>query len=345
MSESAAARPAPQREFWVSSGHQLTRRNDTGGLIVTDELLTTWLARPELAPPPEACPAERALHARLMADPRGAVSPADIAAMADEDARENWTFMVTLRDRLVAAPTVEAAYVRIVREGLRLPVLFLNQLAHLILRNALDGCNDPYVLRGGEVLFRAQRAAYREGTLLLADEEIVEAFEAEKGASPLNAMLGKDAVADLDVMDDVNAWTYWSRSDAHTMVMPLGSNPKARAGLAAALEAWVRHLLDVRVSVTPQADIHDRDWRWFVGLDQDATAFGNALWKGKTVEAEARERVIALFRLDFADPRDARADLGKRPVYLILAMTPDRKVYMKPQNLLVGLPLAQGRGV
>jgi Family of unknown function (DUF6352) len=345
MTEAQAARPVPQREFWVSSGHQLTRRGDNGGLIVTDELLTACLARPELVPPAEACAAERALHGRLMANPRAPVAPADIAAIADADARENWTFMLVLRDRLAAAPTVEAAYMRIVREGVRLPVLFLNQLAHLILRNALDGCADPYVLRGGELLFRAQRASYREGTLLLADDEIVEAFEAEKGTSPLNAMLGKDAVADLDIMDDINAWTYWSRSDAHSMVMALGSNPKARAGLAAAIEAWVRHLLDVRVSVTPQADIQDRDWRWFVGLDQDATAFGNALWKGKVVEAEARERVIALFRLDFADPRDAKADLGKRPVYLILAMTPDRKVYMKPQNLLAGLPLADGRGV
>jgi hypothetical protein len=334
---------AGTREFWVSSGHHLTRRAETGGLLVTDELLTVWLARPELVPPADACDAEKTLHARLMADPRVPVAHADIAALADADARENWALMIALRDRLVAAPTVEAAYARIVREGVRLPILFLNQLVHLILRNALDGCADPWVLRAAELFFRAQRAAYRDGSLLLADDEIVEAHEAERGASPLHAMLGKDVAADLDVMDDGNAWTYWSRSDAHTMVLPLGSNPKARAGLAAAIEAWVRHMLDVRVSVTPQADVSDRDWRWFVGLDQEGTATGNALWDGKPVEAEARERVIALFRLDFADPRDARADLAKRPVYLILAMNPDRKVYMKPQNLIVGLPLAAGR--
>ncbi|HEY8578656.1 MAG TPA: DUF6352 family protein, partial [Beijerinckiaceae bacterium] len=57
------------REFWVSSGHHLSRRLPNGELAVTPELLTAWLARPELAPPDEACDAERALHAALLADP------------------------------------------------------------------------------------------------------------------------------------------------------------------------------------------------------------------------------------------------------------------------------------
>ena len=66
------------REFWVSSGHHLTRRTPGGGLEVSDELLLAYLARPELKPPPEACAAERALHAALMADPRRAVEAAEI---------------------------------------------------------------------------------------------------------------------------------------------------------------------------------------------------------------------------------------------------------------------------
>ena len=32
-------------------------------------------------------------------------------------------------------------------------------------------------------------------------------------------------------------------------------------------------------------------------------------------------------------------DTRGEPVYLILAMTPDRKLRMKPQNLLTGLPI------
>ena len=49
------------REFWVSSGHHLTRRTEGGGLLVTDELLLAYLARPELVPPEEACDRERAV--------------------------------------------------------------------------------------------------------------------------------------------------------------------------------------------------------------------------------------------------------------------------------------------
>lgn len=64
--------------------------------------------------------------------------------MADADARENWTMMLAFRDRLTAARSVEAAYLDLVRGGLNgTPPIFLNQLAHLILRNALDGCDDP----------------------------------------------------------------------------------------------------------------------------------------------------------------------------------------------------------
>ena len=58
------------REFWVSSGHHLTRRTEGGGLAVTDELILAYLARPELLPPPQASAAERSLHAALLAAPR-----------------------------------------------------------------------------------------------------------------------------------------------------------------------------------------------------------------------------------------------------------------------------------
>ena len=39
------------REFWVASGHHLTRRADHGGLVATPELIMAYLARPELMPP------------------------------------------------------------------------------------------------------------------------------------------------------------------------------------------------------------------------------------------------------------------------------------------------------
>jgi len=331
------------REFWVASGHHLTRRADHGGLVATPELIMAYLARPELMPPAEACEAERNLHASLLADPLRPVSSADIAALADADARENWTFMMAFRDRLVAAPSLEAVYVTLARKGAGdLPPIFLSQLCHLILRNALEGCDDPYTLRAAELFYRSQLATVHDGALLLADAEVI---EAEQGAqqdmhsSPLTAMLQPKAFGEMDVMDDENAWTYWSRSDAHTMVMNIGGNPKARAGLCRVIERWVAHLLGVAVKVETVASIEDRDWRWFIGLDSEGTRIGNALWNGDTLNGNAAERIVALMRLDIEDTRLVDERVGTRPVYLILAMGADKVVRVKPQNLLTGLPI------
>jgi len=328
------------REFWVSSGHQLTRRAPDGRLAVTDELLAAYLARPELVPPPEACAAERALHRSLLLAPRRPVSSQDIATLADADARENWATALAFRDRLLAAGTVEGAYLDLVRNGPgATPPVFLDQLVHLILRNALDECEDPYLLRAAELFFRRQRAGFQDGATLLADDEALETRDAVFD-SPLTAMLGGDPVSGLDVLTAENAWTYWSRSDAFTMALNIGSDPRARAALAEVIALWVRHLLGVQTGVAPLPRVEDRDWRWFVGLDAEATRIGNALWRGEPLGEDARSRILALFALRFADPRPVEARLGDRPVYLLLAMTPDRLVRIKPQNLIAGLPVA-----
>jgi hypothetical protein len=337
------------REFWVASGHHLTRRADHGGLVATPELIMAYLARPELMPPDDACEAERNLHAGLLADPLRPVSRADIAALADADARENWTFMMAFRDRLIAAPSLEAVYVTLARKGAGdLPPIFLSQLCHLILRNALEGCDDPYTLRAAELFYRSQLATVHEGALLLADAEVIEAQQGtqhDMHSSPLTAMLQPKAFGEMDVMDDDNAWTYWSRSDAHAMVMNIGGNPKARAGLCRVIERWVSHLLGVAVNVETVASIEDRDWRWFIGLDSEGTGIGNALWNGDAVDGHAAERIVALMRLDIEDARLVDERVGKRPVYLILAMGTDKVVRLKPQNLVAGLPLASTANV
>src|SRR4051795_8495644 len=196
------------REFWVASGHHLTRRGDHGGLVATPELIMAYLARPELMPPADACEAERNLHASLLADPLRPVSKADIAALADADARENWGFMIAFRDRLMAAPSLQAAYLALARHGAGvLPPIFLSQLCHLILRNALEGCADPYTLRAGELFFRSQLATVHDGALLLADAEVIEAqqhAQRDLHSSPLTAMLQPQAFGEMDIMDDDN---------------------------------------------------------------------------------------------------------------------------------------------
>jgi hypothetical protein len=49
--------------------------------------------------------------------------------------------------------------------------------------------------------------------------------------------------------------------------------------------------------------------------------------------------VIGLFRLSFRDPRMVEDKVAGAPVWLLLAMTEDRILRMKPQNLVAGLPL------
>lgn len=337
------------REFWVASGHHLTRRTDHGGLVATPELIMAYLARPELMPPDDACDAERQLHANLLADPLRSVSKADIAAIADPDARENWTFMITFRDRILAAPSLEAMYVSLARKGASdLPPIFLSQLCHLILRNALEGCEDPYVLRAAELFYRSQKASVHEGSLFLADAEVVEAqqnAQHDLHSSPLTAMLQPQVFGEMDVMNDDNAWTYWSRSDAHAMAMNLGGNPKARDGLCRVIERWIAHLVGVNVTAKPVASIEDRDWRWFIGLDTEGTRIGNALWNGDTAGADAADRIVALVSLTFDDARFVDERVGNKPIYLILAMDADKTVRLKPQNLLAGLPLAPAANV
>jgi Family of unknown function (DUF6352) len=327
------------REFWVSSGHHLTRRTEGGGLAVTDELILAYLARPELVPPPEASAAERNLHAGLLRDPRRSVPDSEFAGLDDADARENWQVMLAFRDRLLAAHSIEAAYLDLIRNGIgNTPPLFLNQLVHLILRNALDQCEDPYILRAGELLFRPQRVSFHDGATLLADAETIESQE-HAVYSPLLSMFGQEPVTELDVMNPENAWTYWSRSDAFTMALNIGSDRHAREALARVIESWIAHLLHVDVAVEPLSAIEDRDWRWFVGLDAEATRIGNALWQGERIPEDDRARVLASFRLSFSDPSFVEERVGTRPVYILLAMTPDRLLRAKPQNLITGLPL------
>jgi hypothetical protein len=43
--------------------------------------------------------------------------------------------------------------------------------------------------------------------------------------------------------------------------------------------------------------------------------------------------------LTFADPRVVLDKVENEPIYLILAMTPDKIIRMKPQNLVTGLPI------
>lgn len=328
------------KDFWIACGHHLLDRDASGGLVVSDEFLKAYFARPELMPPDDACETERRLHRELLADPRQAVRAEEIDSIADQDARENWRFVLAFRDLLLRHPTLEAAYLSLIRAGANnLPPLFINQLVHAILRNVLDGCDDPFVLRAAELFFRTQRILPHEQSLLLGDEEIV------GGRSPtpvlsLMSMLGAAPDAQgLDVLSDANADTYWQRSDQFDMALDLTSGSRGSAALAQVMIRWISHLLGIEVAIEPLSQLRDAKLAWYVGLDAEATGIGDRLWHRAELDDHDAGRVLALFRLSFADANLITDDLEGEPVYLILAMTADQKVRMKPQNLLTGLPV------
>lgn len=326
------------KDFWLSCGHHLLDRDAGGGLLVTDDFLKVYLARPELTPPPEACDAERALYAAVLADPRRPVAPAEIAAIADPDARENWSVMLAFRDHLVAHRTLEAAYVDLMRRGLKVPHIFVNQLVHVILRNALDGCEDAYVLRAGELFFRAQRMTLHEGSLIAADEETI-AGKSENPVSPLVSMLGIPAEAEIDVINDDNAEFYFEHSDQFHVAIDLTGGRRGLTALAEAIARWIKHLIAVEVDVEPLTEVREANLSWYVGLDSDGTKIGDALWNGETLDEMTQARVVGLFRLTFRDPGVVMDKVKGEPVYLILAMGADKILRMKPQNLVTGLPV------
>jgi hypothetical protein len=281
----------------------------------------------------------------LLTNPRRPVAAREIAAIADADARENWSAMVAFRDHLVAHKTVEAAYLDLMRRGVgETPPLFINQLVHVILRNALDRCEDVFMLRAAELFFRPQRLSVHDGSLIAADEETV-AGARPQPVSPLVAMLGLPATDEVDVLNDDNAESYWERSDLFDMALDLTAGRRGLEALGKVIERWVTHLLPVELEVEALIEATDVNLTWYVGLDAEATAIGDTLWHEEELDQAARERVIGLYRLTICNT-DMVLDTAKgEPIYLLLAMTPDRMLRMKPQNLLTGLPLAQREAV
>ncbi len=326
-------------DFWISCGHHLLDRDESGGLLATDDFLKVYLARPELIPPPEACAVERTLHAALLANPRMPVPASDMAAIADADARENWQMLITFRDHLLRHKTLEAAYADLVRRDLgSTPPLFVNQLVHVLLRNALDGVEDAQVVRAAELFFRTQRVTLHEGSLIAADEEKVGGTN-PASVSPLVSMLGIPAEAEIDVLNEDNAASYWERSDQFDMAIDLTTGRPGLVALAEAMRRWIAHLLGVETDIEPIKELRDVNLAWYVGLDAGGTRLGDMLWNGEEIDETTMARVGGLFRLTFRDPSVMLDKVKGEPVYLILTMTADKLIRMKPQNLVTGLPI------
>jgi hypothetical protein len=328
------------RDFWLSCGHHLLDRDSREKLLVTDDYLRAYFARRELLPPENACPAEIELRNGLLAGPRRRVSAAQIAAIADIDARDNWQLVLAWRDHLLRHTTLEEAYVDIAVNGRRFPHIFINQLVQVILRNILDECEDAFILRAAELFFRSQKLVSHNGSLVSADEE-THADLSSQPASPLNALLGLSSGAQLDVLNEDNADSYFERSDGFDLGLDLSAGRRGLAALGEVIVRWIRHLLALDVTVLPLAEVRQVPLTWYVGLDPEATRLGDALWAGETLDEAAKKRLVGLYQLNFVDPADMDEKLEGEPSYIMMAMSEKMTLFLKPQNIVTGLPLRQ----
>src|SRR6476659_1356075 len=310
-------------------------------LVPSDAFLRSLLELPELALVDESCADEQHLHRLLIERPRQEVPAAALAALAEADARANYEIYLAVRDALCAAGTLEAYYLALLRGGpIAIPPVFVERIVAAIVDHLLAGSVDPFERRAGQLLYRPQRIALHDGRVLSADLEAVDRRGAVPALDVLRLADGDGAVDDLaglPVLGEANVHRFETAADPFAFVLDLTHEvardvghgllftmTRARSGqaaLARVLERWVGHLLGVRATIRPLPRIDDDAWVWHVGLDAEATALLDDLYRGHAPEPERLHRLIGLFRLDFADPSEMRADLAGKPVYLGLAMT------------------------
>jgi hypothetical protein len=279
-----------------------------------------------------------------MESPRRAVPETEIAGLADPDARENYRVMLRFRDLLLAAPTLEAFYAGLFQRDVSVPPDFIHQTVQVILRGILDGAEDGLQARAAEIFFRRQRVTVQDGAVMAADDETVRVHAETGGFGGIGRLLREGNMAprsvDLDVLDEKSAASYFERDERHDTVLQLNTGRAGCAALCRVLERWTAHFHGLRTVVTPVREIPDDDWLWHVGLDAEATALLNDVYRGAEVDEERMKRVVGLFRMEFLDPGALRTELAGSPVYLGMAAGEDGTLRMKPQNLLVNLPLA-----
>lgn len=333
-------------DFWRDSGYHLLDPQPEGWLGITDDFLRAYINRPEVRPVEESNASERALHERLLRNPREAVSESRLTAIGDADAVENYRIVLDFRDRLLRHGTVEGAYLDCFLEPGPVPVppLFLDQMAQVVARAFLEGTDQPLRARAAELLFRPQRVTVADGHVMAADLETVEMYADSGGFGSLGRLLAEAQTPlrtiELDVLTEENAEIYWTRDQRFDTVLNLNFAGDGLDALCRVLEAWISRFLYVEVSIQPVQKISDERWVWHIGLDAQASKLLDDLYNGVEIEEARLARLLSLFRLEFRDASVMRADIAGRSIYLGLAMTESSDLRLKPQNLLVNLPLA-----
>lgn len=331
-----------------------------GWLAPTDAFLRSLLALPELAIVAESCHGERRLHQALAANPRRRLDTEELAAVSDADARENYATFASFRDALLSAGTLEAHYLVLMRSGrIAVPPIFIERTVEAIVAHLLEGHTDPFERRAAQLLHREQRITLRDGRVLAADRDAIDRLDTA-GADPIGTLLrrGNPQARErtLPVLGVDNVQSFGVEVDERSFVLDLTHEVENELGhglkftmvrthsglgaLACMLERWISHFLHIETTIRPLQKIDDPAWSWHIGLDVGASAILDDLYRGTALDDSRVHRLLGLFRLDFSSPGEMRTDLAGKPVYLGLAMSEEHTLRLKPQNLLLNLPVA-----
>jgi hypothetical protein len=222
--------------------------------------------------------------------------------------------------------------------------MLVDLLVQILLRHILRDVTDVYQLRAAELLFRRQKISLDDG-ILLADAELL-ARRQPQALTVLQSLIQQaggvtaDTRPTLNVLNKSTVSHYWQNSEAHDLVISLNQSEPGIGALCRVLEQWLAHFHDIACRITPLSSIQDDHWRWHIGLDMESNRILNRLYQQQTLDEDDQHSLLALFRLEFADPQLVRAEMRGFPVYLGLAMDENNELRVKPQNLLINLPLS-----
>src|SRR5690606_16168844 len=129
------------------------------------------------------------------------------------------------RDRLLEHPSLEACY----RDLFRRPQVdlappFVDALAQVIIRAALEGTEDAWMCRAAEMFFRQQRVSTEGGQVLAGDARTLEVYAETGGFGAVGRLLrGQQALPEvkMDVLNAENAPLYFLRDELHGFVLDL----------------------------------------------------------------------------------------------------------------------------
>ncbi|MEE4375972.1 MAG: DUF6352 family protein [Candidatus Competibacteraceae bacterium] len=335
-------------EIWPSCGYDTVSVNDHDYLIITDNFLRHFFQRPELVPIDTSCQREIALFQALLDDPRRSVQALEIQAISDADARENYRVALDFRDVLLRHATLESAYLALTSSTVphSTPPSLINLLVQLLLVHILRAETDPFIWRAAELFFRPQKVNL-DSNVLLADAEVLERRRQPGGITVLQLLI-RQAQGEsggiretLSVLTQDSAERYWQQSEWFSFALSLGFREPGLAALCRVLAAWIQHFHRLSTRITPIQQIETVEWYWHIGLDVESNQLLNTLYQGEAVEEETLRRILALFRVEFEDERTLRTGMSGHAVHLGMAMDSAQLLRLKPQNLLLNLPLAE----